>query len=190
MSLLAKKSKTPFSYYELDLSNPVESWITEFKFYRVYCDFENTGRLWKALMKIKFIKYRFFRARVHPLICTFTRGYCYYFSACIQSAFDRGEKVLLFPYDHIAWRDQDGEIYDIGGRLKKDPLTNDAGFVCIPESEWTDLVKGRFKAQQVDWDSDDDFRNDLIQVYKKYCCAMGVDELDKVDLSAIIERLK
>lgn len=47
----------------------------------------------------------------------YTQGYCYYFAKILQLAFQRGDVVILAPFGHMVWRDTDGELYDIEGKL-------------------------------------------------------------------------
>lgn len=45
----------------------------------------------------------------------FRSGYCYYFANILKIAFNRGEVVWCAPYGHIAWQDEDKQVYDIEG---------------------------------------------------------------------------
>ena len=56
---------------------------------------------------------------VQHMINKYTRGYCYYLAKILQSAFQRGDVVILAPFSHVVWRDTDGELYDIWGKMNK-----------------------------------------------------------------------
>jgi len=45
----------------------------------------------------------------------FHAGYCFYFANMLQLAFGRGEVVWCAPFGHIAWQDDDGQVYDVEG---------------------------------------------------------------------------
>ena len=69
----------------------------------------------------------------------YTNGYCYYLAKILQLAFQRGDVVILAPFGHLVWRDIDGSLYDIYGKM--DEYTYPERECEIPEEYLGDAIR-------------------------------------------------